>query len=269
MSDTREYLLGTNEAELERLGFQHSVWQSLAHAALERAGLAPGMRVLDLGSGPGFVTADLAEIVGPEGSVVALDESPVWHAALEKQAFVCPVELVQSTIEEADLGEAQFDLIFSRWVFSFLSDLDGVAKKCLRALAPGGRLVVQDYNHEGISIFPPSPGFEAAIRATREFYRGAGGNPWVQGTLPGVLRRAGFAPIEVQPNVRCGGPDSDVFRWADVYFPTFSKTYMERGLMTAEERDRFLAEWSERKADPDTLFFSPMIVDVIAGRPGA
>ncbi|MGB0332425.1 MAG: methyltransferase domain-containing protein, partial [Planctomycetota bacterium] len=83
MSDTPEYLLGTNDRELQRLEAQHEVWRDLAVAALDRAGVGPGSAVLDLGAGPGFVTLDLAERVGPKGSVVGLDESPVWRAAFE------------------------------------------------------------------------------------------------------------------------------------------------------------------------------------------
>lgn len=267
MADTREYVLGTNRTELERLEFQHSVWRDLTNDALRRAGIAPGQRVLDLGCGPGFVAREIASILGPTGSLVALDEAPVWHDVLRTVDFACPTELIESKIEDADLGEAEFDIIFSRWVFSFLGDLDAPAAKVFRALRSGGRLVVQDYNHEGISLFPPSAGFDAAVRATRAFYAGSGGDAWVQGTLPGALRRAGFGNITLQPNVRCGGPDSPVFQWADVFFPIFSKTYVERGLMTAEERDSFLADWDERKRDPDALFYSPMIVDIVAERP--
>ena len=269
MTDTPEYLLGTNESELARLAAQHAVWADLARAALDRAGVGPGDTVLDLGAGPGFVSLELAERVGPTGRVVALDESPVWRAAFEARGSGAPVEFVEASIEAADLGAERYDCIFSRWVFSFLPDVDGVLAKLHRALRPGGALVIQDYNHEGVSVFPASEGFEAAIRATREFYRGAGGDPWVAARLPGPLRRSGFQLEEVRPHVRAGGPESDVFGWLDAFFPTFVRTYRERGLMTAEEVARFDLEWDALRRDPDALLFSPMVVDVIARRPPA
>jgi len=267
MSDTPEYLLGTNDRELQRLEAQHEVWRDLAVAALDRAGVGPGSAVLDLGAGPGFVTRDLAERVGPAGSVVGLDESPVWRAAFEAREYGAPVEFIESSIEDADLGDARFDCIFSRWVFSFLGDVDSVLRKLHRALRPGGVLVIQDYNHEGVSVFPESKGFEAAIRATRAFYRGAGGDPWVAARLPGPLRRAGFVLEEVTPTVRAGSGDSPVFRWLDAFFPTFVRTYAEHGLMSDAEVARFDEEWAALSRNPDALLFSPMIVDVIARRP--
>src|SRR5436853_3655529 len=72
------YVLGTNQDELDRLGFQHEVWGGVTRAFLDRIGVARGWRCLDLGCGPGFVVDDLRQRVGEEGAVVALDESPLW-----------------------------------------------------------------------------------------------------------------------------------------------------------------------------------------------
>jgi SAM-dependent methyltransferase len=60
--DEREYVLGTNDEELARLGFQHRVWGEQAFALWERAGFAPGQTILDAGCGPGFATLDLARL---------------------------------------------------------------------------------------------------------------------------------------------------------------------------------------------------------------
>lgn len=264
-----EYLLGTGDTELERLEFQHGVWRDTCVAALDRAGLAPGHDALDLGCGPGFAAQDIAQVVGETGSLTLLDESPRWHRVLADKSFAAPAKRLETTIEDASLEPSAHDLVYSRWVLSFLPDLDLVCRKVFRTLRPGGRLVVQDYNHDGIAVFPRSPGFEAAVRATRAFYRGAGGDPWVATVLPAALRRAGFVDVQLHANVKAGGPESGVFRWADVFFPAFSSTYVEKGLMTADERAQFLTEWQERKGDPESLFFSPMIVDVIATRPAA
>lgn len=263
-----EYILGADDEELERLGFQARVWRDSALRALERAGVGPGSRVLDLGCGPGFVTEDIRGLVGESGEVTALDPSPRWRGVLEERfRGAGNVTLIQASIEDAELPGGRFDAVYSRWCFSFLADLEAVAAKVLGALAPGGTLVVQDYNHEGISVFPPSPGFEAVVRATRAYYRGGGGDAWVVGRLPGVLSSAGFEEVRCLPEVRCGGPDSGVFAWADVFFPRFSETFVEAGLMSAEERERFLAEWAERRADSRALFFTPIVADVVGRRP--
>src|SRR5436305_10635023 len=75
MSQEKEYVLGTNYEELNRLGFQHQMWRAQAYAIWERAKFAPGMRLLDVGCGPGFATRDLSALVGSQGAVGAIDQS--------------------------------------------------------------------------------------------------------------------------------------------------------------------------------------------------
>src|SRR5512145_1640514 len=83
MATERDYLLGTHDAELARLGLQHRVWRPRALDAWRRAGFTVGQTVLDIGCGPGHASLDLAEIVGPAGRVVALDRSRRFLDALE------------------------------------------------------------------------------------------------------------------------------------------------------------------------------------------
>jgi protein-L-isoaspartate O-methyltransferase len=80
MSD-RDYVLGTHDDEINRLGLQHLVWRPWMFAAWRRARVTRGSRVLDIGAGPGFATADLAEVVGPHGEVLGLERSGRFVAA--------------------------------------------------------------------------------------------------------------------------------------------------------------------------------------------
>src|SRR5213082_1434845 len=71
----RDYVLGTHNEELARLGLQHRVWRPVVLECWQKAGITVGKRILDLGAGPGYAAVDLAEIVGPSGEVVALERS--------------------------------------------------------------------------------------------------------------------------------------------------------------------------------------------------
>src|SRR5215468_10855013 len=84
MATDLDYVLGTHEKELARLGLQHRVWRPVVLDCWQRAGITVGKRVLDVGAGPGYATVDLAEIVGPTGQVVALERSENFIRAMEE-----------------------------------------------------------------------------------------------------------------------------------------------------------------------------------------
>ncbi len=73
MSEEKSYVIGTHDAEIDRLGVQHRVWRSSVLDLWRLGGITVGQTVIDIGSGPGHATLDLAEIVGNGGKVVALE----------------------------------------------------------------------------------------------------------------------------------------------------------------------------------------------------
>src|SRR5207245_9539664 len=84
MPSDRDYVLGTHDEELARLGLQHRVWRPVVLDCWQRAGITVGKRVLDVGAGPGYATVDLAEIVGPTGEIVALERSENFISGMEQ-----------------------------------------------------------------------------------------------------------------------------------------------------------------------------------------
>jgi ubiquinone/menaquinone biosynthesis C-methylase UbiE len=79
------YVLGSDEAEIERLDQQAAAIAPATALLLRAAGIGPGMRVLDLGTGPGHVASLVAELVGPEGSVLGVDQSETLLAIAESR----------------------------------------------------------------------------------------------------------------------------------------------------------------------------------------
>ena len=123
MNKERDYVLGTHDEELARLGLQHRVWRPVVLDCWRKAGITVGSRVLDVGAGPGFATIDLAEIVGPAGKVVALERSNKFVNATKEA--VRARSLTNVKIHEVDLmtdnfPENEFDFSWCRWVLSFV-----------------------------------------------------------------------------------------------------------------------------------------------------
>src|SRR6266568_4341129 len=152
MSQTteRDYVLGTHDEELERLGVQHRAWRPFVLECWKNAGITAGSRVLDVGAGPGYATVDLAEIVGPNGKVVAIERSSnfvnaIQHAARSKS--LSNIEVRELDLMSDDLPTGPYDFSWCRWVLCFVSDPELLVKKIASVTRRGGRAIFHEYGH--------------------------------------------------------------------------------------------------------------------------
>jgi SAM-dependent methyltransferase len=267
MREDNEYLLGTDDEELLRLGFQHQVWAGEAAAAWERGGFGPGQHILDLGCGPGYTTLDLARLVGPTGRVTGVDVSARFVAHLQARVASLGVTNVSIELQDAEalaLPPEHFDGAYARWVLTFVRRPEAVVAKAARALKPGGRLVIKDYSrYEAMQLAPEHPAFDVAAAAiTRSWYEG-GGDPHVGARLPRMMADAGLDVVSVTPIARIARPGSALWQWPRTFFDSYLPGLVERGYLTQEEMDAFDAVWAERAADPASYFATPPMVEVV------
>ncbi|MCH2103048.1 MAG: methyltransferase domain-containing protein [Planctomycetes bacterium] len=266
------YVLGRDEEETERLASQHALWGPITEAFLNRLDLPDGARIAELGCGPGLVLPALRERAGAGGSVLAIDGSEDWLVAIDAKVEAegwDNVTTLHADLRELELEEGAYDLLFSRWVFSFLADPESIIARLSKALAPGGYLAIQDYNHHGVSAYPHSDGFWAVIQATRNMYTSEGGDPFVAGRVPPALAAAGLELYDVTPNVLAGGPGTAVFQWGHDFFSSDSQldNMQACGGLTDEDRALFKEEWPKLCATPGAMFYSPYLLDAAGRRP--
>lgn len=274
-SKSAEYVLGTDTDESVRLGLQHRLWSAAAHEVWETAGLQPGMTALDLGCGPGYATLDMAQIIGPQGRVIGVDESATFLKQLNDQAKARRLENVDRVLgdvqklEEAmPKSEASIDLAYARWVFCFLPHPEYVIRGLRRLLRPGGRLAVQDYfNYEAMTIAPKSELFSKVIAAVGRSWRARGGDPDIMGRLPAMLAAAGFRIEHLAVRQRIARPGSTLWHWPDSYFNNYVPKIAENGFITEAERDEFMALWKRTSEDPNAFITLPAVYDLVAARP--
>ncbi len=120
---------------------------SRAAVIVEHLALRPGMAVADVGCGPGRVTVPLAQRVGPQGSVVALDiQSGMLQRAREKvaEAELANVEFVQAGVGDGALGRDRFDRVVLVTVLGEIPDWEAALHEIFAALKPGGILSVTE-----------------------------------------------------------------------------------------------------------------------------
>ncbi|HEX6130803.1 MAG TPA: methyltransferase domain-containing protein, partial [Actinomycetota bacterium] len=112
-------------------------------AVLDAATPAPGERVLDVGCGPGFLAAELADAVGPAGRVVGIDTSEPMLALARRRCGDRPWTEVQSgDASRLALADGDVDLAVSVQVHEYVPDVDRGLAEMARVLRPGGRAVI-------------------------------------------------------------------------------------------------------------------------------
>jgi SAM-dependent methyltransferase len=271
MATTEPYLLGISAEELERMRFQHGVWKASTDDFLNRLAVGPGKRCLDVGAGPGFVTVDLRERVGPEGHVTALEPSNMYLDHVRKMVRErgwSNVEALLGTAETARLPEASYDLVYVRWVIDFVRDRSAFLRSLIRTVKPGGVIAIEDYFYEGLAVHPRGTDFDRMPDIVRRYYRSGGGDAYAIGEMPSMLRREGFGLVMFAPQQQVGGKDSPVFQWAWNFFRLHLPIMAERGIIDAAERDRQMTNLEQLAKDPEMFFFSPIVVQCAMRRSG-
>jgi SAM-dependent methyltransferase len=267
-SKPREYALGTNDAEIIRLGLQHRMWSAAAYSIWERAGIRAGQTVLDIGCGPGYTSRDLAGVVTPSGKVVAVDESERFIEHLKgrpKSPAEAPIDARVGDVQKLALDENTFDAAYQRWVLCFVKDPEAVIRGVARALKPGGVFVSQDYLHyEGILLAPPSEAFGRFVTVVAEAWRGHGGDTEIGMRLPAILAKHGMKTVEIAPLHRVARSRSPLWTWPTIFIETYAPKLVEEGRLTKAEHEALAADWQAHASDPNAYFVSPPMVDIIA-----
>lgn len=206
------YLLGHADDELTRLERQADLFADATRDSLVRAGLQPGMRVLDLGCGAGDVTLAAARIVGPSGWVQGVDMSEDAVRAANRR-------LAAAGLAHAECGPGDvfstpatsYQAIVGRFLLMHLPDPAALLSRLRRDASPGVVIAFLEMDISSASIVPPVPLFVDAVRAICEVYRKAGAEPDMGSRLYAAYRRAGLAPSLHGSCRVVGGNDASAF----------------------------------------------------------
>lgn len=163
-----------------------------------KSALKPGLKVLDVGCGTGAITKDIANIVGPTGHVIGIDNTaPFINEGKALFSSIANLELVHADFLDYEFQE-KFDLIVSARTFQWISTIEKAVDKIKSLLKPNGQVSILDYNHEAISWNPKVP------PAMQHFYdmflmwrKDAGMNNRVGFDMIDILEEHGFGQVEV------------------------------------------------------------------------
>lgn len=179
----------------------------LTRRLFEDAGLGPGQRVLDVGSGHGDVAALAAELVGPTGSVVGLERNAA-ALAYARARGLAQVEFVEADAASPPDSLGAFDAVVTRRVLMYQADPGAVVARLVERLRPGGVFVAQEHD---LTLAPasavPMPLHERLTRVVWAMVEREGADVRIGFKLPGYLRDAGLTVEHVRAEAFVTGPE--------------------------------------------------------------
>ena len=195
---TTDYILGDEQPELRRLMAQGAVGDRISEHLFQLAGVAPGMRVLDLGCGAGDVSLLAARLVGPSGTVVGIDASADALALAERRAQHLGLEnvhFVQRDVRQltaASLPVTSFDALVGRLILMYLPDPAAALRRCLSLLQPDAIVAFQELEIASASSVPHCELFETAFARIRAAFAYREVDPRTGRRLGQIFRGAGL-----------------------------------------------------------------------------
>ncbi|HEY4303103.1 MAG TPA: methyltransferase domain-containing protein [Gemmatimonadaceae bacterium] len=264
----RDYVLGTHDDEIERLGIQHEVWRARAIAAWQRAGITTGETVLDIGSGPGYATLDLASIVGPSGHVIAVDRSRRFLDALDSRRRdngFDNIHVIESDLDEVRFEPNSVDAAWCRWVLAFVMRPRELLAKAAAAIRSGGVFVSHEYfDYASWRAMPPSPVFEEFVQATIRNWRKSGGEPDIGLQVPHWLEELGFTIESATPIVDVITPRDFAWRWPTSFMEVGLSRLIELGAIDRNRETEFRDALDSVANSPSRRMVTPALLEVVA-----
>jgi ubiquinone/menaquinone biosynthesis C-methylase UbiE len=254
----------TEHADVYSHGHHESVLRSHTWRTAENSAgfllpiLEPGMRVVDVGCGPGTITADLAALVAP-GEVVGVDAAA---EVIAQAAAAHPRDNLTFTTGDVyalDAPDDTFDVVFAHQVLQHLSDPVAALRELRRVTRPGGTVAIRDSDYAGFVWSPADPALDEWLDLYHRLTRHNGAEADAGRYLHRWAREAGFTEVTVSSSTwTFTTPDDRAWwgnLWADrVRESEFARQAVTYGLADPEDLERIAAGFLRWADDPDGLF---------------
>ncbi|MFF5365290.1 class I SAM-dependent methyltransferase [Streptomyces scabiei] len=255
--ETAVYTHGHHESVL-----RSHTWRTAANSAAYLLGsLKPDMTVLDIGCGPGTITADLAALV-PDGRVTGVDHAP---GILEQARATAAgrgldnVDFAVADVHALDFPDDTFCVVHAHQVLQHVGDPVQALREMLRVTRPGGLIAVRDSDYAAMTWFPQSPGMDDWLELYRRVARANGGEPDAGRRLKSWALRAGLTDITAGSATWTYATAEERAWWSGLWADrTVASAYAERatrgGHATQERLREIEAAWREWGRQEDGWF---------------
>lgn len=211
------YVLGHEDAEVQRLLLQGRLYDDYTEHALRLAGLRPGMRVLDIGSGPGDVSFVAARLVGPSGSILGVDAAPEMvdlARARADERGIRTTQFTHTTIDSLALDEP-VDAVIGRLILMHLPDPAATLRRLRTFVRPGGTIAFSENDITATRTIPDIPLFGRTVAGIVRAFETLGLSAQFGTTLHTVFADAGLGTAKLIHHAPIGtAADTDILAYA-------------------------------------------------------
>ncbi|MGX6601796.1 class I SAM-dependent methyltransferase [Micromonosporaceae bacterium Da 78-11] len=220
--------------------------------------LSSGAAVLDVGCGPGTITADLATRITP-GRVTALElTEPALDLARAEigRRGLSNVDFAVGDVHALDFPDDTFDVVHAHQVLQHVGDPVAALREMRRVTRPGGVIAVRDSDYAAFTWYPQLPELDEWLALYQRIARGNGGEPDAGRRLLAWAHAAGFTDVTATSSTWCfaTGPDRDWWggMWADrILESEMAATALRTEAATAADLQRLSDAWRTWAADDD------------------
>ncbi len=262
----KAYILGTEKAELHRLGLQHQVWASEARKGWSIGEFNAGQTLLDLGCGPGFCTLEMGYIVGASGKVIGVDRSPSYIKHLEKlgQLNNLNLELHACDFDDMVLEDESLDGAYCRWALAWVPNPKKVVEKVCRALNSGGTFVVQEYyDWSTFQTVPTLPALQVGIKAALKSFKQSEGEIDIGRQIPQIFYDCGLEVISIRPITKMAIPGDFTWQWPKSFLEIYLPKLVPMGYLSEEALLDALEELEDIEYVDGATCLCPHMVEIV------
>jgi SAM-dependent methyltransferase len=223
--------------------------------------LRPGLSLLDIGSGPGTITADLAMRVAP-GRVTALEttEAVLQHARDEvARRGASTVDFAVGDVLALDFPAASFDVVHAHQVLQHVADPVAALREMIRVCQPGGVVAARDGDYGGFIWYPRDPWLDRWNELYHQAARANGGEPDAGRYLLAWAHAAGGHDVRGSSSTWCYCDPAGRTEWGGTWAERIVSSdiagqLLSSGMATAAELQQIAAAWRDWAAEPDGWF---------------
>jgi ubiquinone/menaquinone biosynthesis C-methylase UbiE len=233
------YSLGHSERERQRLKRQALLYESATLHVFRRAGIAPGMRVLDIGCGVGDVSFVARQLVGEAGAVMGIDRGPEAIGEARERAHAAGLTNVHFEVNDCNSfpHEEKFDALVGRLVLMYQREPENTLRSLSGLLRSGGRVAFLEYDMGLAPVsYPPNELFEQTCNVVRSTFAKTGGRLRMGAELYSTFIAAGLPAPELHVEIPAGaGTEWVAYEMVAEVTRTLLPAMEKLGLATAQE----------------------------------